>query len=178
MPVFSSRASLWVGLGGILIFVPAIFWFGRKTPPVAHLAPPLAPAAKIQKKAPHVVKEAHRVAPSRESKALELGDHPGEAEAFRRMQLRDEHGRIPEDGLVRAKLHADSMRAAKKRAAAERTIDAAAGGIDNKTWTWLGPGNIGGRIRSIAMNPANTSVWLAGSAGGGIWKTTDAGKLR
>ena len=175
MPVFSSRASLWVGLGGILIFVPAIFWFGRKTPPVAHLAPPLAPAAKIQKKAPHVVKEAHRVAPSRESKALELGDHPGEAEAFRRMQLRDEHGRIPEDGLVRAKLHADSMRAAKKRAAAERTIDAAAGGIDNKTWTWLGPGNIGGRIRSIAMNPANTSVWLAGSAGGGIWKTTDAG---
>ena len=43
------------------------------------------------------------------------------------------------------------------------------------TWSALGPGNIGGRVRSIVMNPSNSSILLAGSVSGGIWKTTDGG---
>jgi hypothetical protein len=43
------------------------------------------------------------------------------------------------------------------------------------TWTQLGPGNIGGRIRAIIVRPSNTSQILAGGVAGGIWKSTDGG---
>ena len=44
-------------------------------------------------------------------------------------------------------------------------------------WKSRGPGNIPGRTRSLAVLPqdATGSSWLAGSVGGGIWKTVDAG---
>jgi photosystem II stability/assembly factor-like uncharacterized protein len=42
-------------------------------------------------------------------------------------------------------------------------------------WTELGPWNIGGRIRSLAVSPANPSLLYAGSASGGVWKSTNFG---
>jgi hypothetical protein len=44
-------------------------------------------------------------------------------------------------------------------------------------WTFRGPGNVGGRTRSILLDPDDSkgSTWFAGSASGGIWKTTNAG---
>src|SRR5947209_10636084 len=35
-------------------------------------------------------------------------------------------------------------------------------------WQEIGPDNIGGRVRSIAIDPTNASRIFAGSAGGGI----------
>ncbi len=43
------------------------------------------------------------------------------------------------------------------------------------TWTELGPSNIGGRVRAIAVDPGNANVVYAGSVSGGVWKTTDGG---
>ncbi|MGH9800891.1 MAG: hypothetical protein ACRD82_11050, partial [Blastocatellia bacterium] len=43
------------------------------------------------------------------------------------------------------------------------------------TWTWIGPGNIGGRTRTIVFNPQNPSVMYAAGVSGGVWKSTDAG---
>jgi len=43
------------------------------------------------------------------------------------------------------------------------------------TWSALGPGNIGGRIRSIIIRPSNSDHILIGSVSGGIWKSTDGG---
>lgn len=43
-------------------------------------------------------------------------------------------------------------------------------------WTSMGPGNIGGRVRAILLDPDFPStIWLGGVSGG-IWKTTDAGQ--
>src|SRR6185295_4818910 len=42
-------------------------------------------------------------------------------------------------------------------------------------WTWLGPGNIGGRVRSLVIDPANTNVMFAGGIAGGVFKTTTGG---
>lgn len=41
-----------------------------------------------------------------------------------------------------------------------------------------GPGNVAGRTRSIVVLPGDPdqNTWLAGSVGGGVWKTTDAGQ--
>ena len=44
-------------------------------------------------------------------------------------------------------------------------------------WTEVGPGNVGGRTRGMILDPDNPAknTWFAGSVGGGIWKTTNAG---
>jgi photosystem II stability/assembly factor-like uncharacterized protein len=44
-------------------------------------------------------------------------------------------------------------------------------------WVQRGPGNVGGRTRGLIVDPDDNTfkTWFAGSASGGIWKTTDAG---
>jgi photosystem II stability/assembly factor-like uncharacterized protein len=44
-------------------------------------------------------------------------------------------------------------------------------------WVQRGPGNVGGRTRTILVDPDDGTfkTWYAGSASGGIWKTTDGG---
>ncbi len=47
------------------------------------------------------------------------------------------------------------------------------GGV--RTWDWLGPGNIGGRVRALVIDPADPlRMWLGG-VNGGIWKSTSGG---
>ncbi len=43
------------------------------------------------------------------------------------------------------------------------------------TWSWLGPGNIGGRTRALVVVPSNPNILYAGAVGGGVWKSTNAG---
>jgi hypothetical protein len=43
------------------------------------------------------------------------------------------------------------------------------------TWTPLGPMNYSGRVLSLAFDPTNANVMFAGSASGGLWKTTTGG---
>lgn len=44
-------------------------------------------------------------------------------------------------------------------------------------WVSRGPYNVAGRVRSIIVDPSDNTykTWFAGSASGGIWKTSDAG---
>lgn len=50
--------------------------------------------------------------------------------------------------------------------------------LTNIVWTERGPGNIGGRTRTIVVDYSDPSkkTWFAGAVSGGIWKTTDEGK--
>jgi len=94
-------------------------------------------------------------------------DHPGEAALWRTKRQRDETGRIPIDGLTRALEHAAAM-------PAPAGIDSPSQ-ISRTSWTSLGPGNIGGRIRTIAFDPDDAQkIWVGGVAGG-LWKTTNGG---
>jgi photosystem II stability/assembly factor-like uncharacterized protein len=43
-------------------------------------------------------------------------------------------------------------------------------------WTFLGPGNIGGRTLALLIDPRNPSVMYAGAISGGVWKTFDGGE--
>jgi photosystem II stability/assembly factor-like uncharacterized protein len=49
---------------------------------------------------------------------------------------------------------------------------------DTLVWQSRGPYNVGGRSRTILVDPddPNGETWYAGTAGGGIWKTEDAGE--
>jgi photosystem II stability/assembly factor-like uncharacterized protein len=42
-------------------------------------------------------------------------------------------------------------------------------------WSWLGPGNIGGRTRTLVIDPQQTGTMYTGGVSGGVWKTTDGG---
>ena len=42
-------------------------------------------------------------------------------------------------------------------------------------WFSLGPSNEGGRVLSMTFDPSNSTTLYAGAAGGGLWRTTNAG---
>lgn len=78
-------------------------------------------------------------------------------------------GNIPADWREKAlESMAQSRSAAAKGPAGPDAVSAL-------TWVSLGPDDIGGRIRSIAVDPSNSSVIYCGSVSGGVWKTTNAG---
>ena len=43
------------------------------------------------------------------------------------------------------------------------------------SWTFLGPGNIGGRTRTLIIDPADNDVMVSGGVSGGVWKTVNGG---
>lgn len=42
-------------------------------------------------------------------------------------------------------------------------------------WSQLGPGNIGGRIRAIAVHPSDPNTVYIGAVAGGVWKSVNGG---
>jgi len=103
-----------------------------------------------------------------------------EAMKFRLLQMKDENGKIPVDGLLAAKQHMERMKAAReeRRRSGELStmeVNPNGAGVAPTSWVWLGPGNVGGRIRCILTDPSNANNLWAGSASGGIWRTTNAG---
>ncbi len=88
------------------------------------------------------------------------------AAARMRYEMRlSEDGKIPHDGLMKAKAQRDAMLAHY----------GLTGAPDLGNWTWIGPGNVGGRLRGIAVHPTTPTTMWAGTASGGIWKTTNGG---
>lgn len=44
-----------------------------------------------------------------------------------------------------------------------------------RTWENVGPTNVGGRVTSLAVHPKKPDTVYAGAAGGGVWRSDDAG---
>lgn len=101
-------------------------------------------------------------------KKARLPKHPEELAKLRAKQQASEDGAVKPYGLVNAMAHRRAMlnSSSNLRKAA---------GISSSQWSFIGPGNIGGRIRSIAIHPTNTNTMWVGSVSGGIWTTTNGG---
>jgi hypothetical protein len=113
-----------------------------------------------------------------ESEERERGfDDPLAARRWVQLAEKDEFGNITPNGLMIAKAQADAIRSRQKRAFARFGPGPlpSIGGINNGGWSWIGPGNVGGRTRAIAINPNNTQEIFAGGVAGGIWRTDNAG---
>jgi photosystem II stability/assembly factor-like uncharacterized protein len=48
--------------------------------------------------------------------------------------------------------------------------------VPGVTWASAGPTNIGGRCTALAVHPANPDTVYIGAAGGGVWRSDDAGQ--
>jgi hypothetical protein len=108
-----------------------------------------------------------------------LRSHKALAAEHERQRLRDENGHIPPDGLQ------DAMEQARRLTYEESAWPGAArprqrgaqpkvAGLSTNNWEWLGPGNIGGRIRAVAIHPTSPNIMWVGGVTGGIWKSTNA----
>jgi hypothetical protein len=82
-------------------------------------------------------------------------------------------GQVPPDYLRMRALGgaATVSRAALHRAAAQ----AAAIGFAGGSWEYTGANNIGGRVTDVVVDPTQANTIYVSSAGGGVWKSTDAG---
>jgi hypothetical protein len=87
---------------------------------------------------------------------------------FRRLQLQGENGEISAD------IYAESQEQYNELIA-QQGLNAASAGIDTGSWNWIGPGNIGGRVRALAIHPSDKNIMWAGGISGGIWKTINGG---
>jgi hypothetical protein len=72
-----------------------------------------------------------------------------------------------QDDIIQQELIAASTQAAKIR---RTSLD-----VVQNIWTPIGPNNINGRIKSLAIHPTNGDIVYAGGANGGVWKTTNGG---
>ena len=72
------------------------------------------------------------------------------------------------DGRFHTERYAEAM--------AQMQLEASLRNDFNNTWEALGPFNIGGRTLCLAVNPLDTNILYAGSASGGIWKSTSGGR--
>jgi len=82
------------------------------------------------------------------------------------LRERDDGGEIAPDAMSRA---------LRQREALVQLMPKA-GGVTRNAWTALGPSTIlGGRVKTIHVDPADPTHLLAGAATGGIWHSEDAG---
>lgn len=104
--------------------------------------------------------------------------YPGEAFAYRLMTEVDETGVLPRGARAAA------LRARAAAGGAPATVAGVPTGgpgwlappvPGGGRWRWLGPGNIGGRTRALVIHPGDPRIAYAGSAGGGVWQSRDAG---
>ena len=95
-----------------------------------------------------------------ERKALTKQDEPGAAQAYFEMKRQGASDRLERYDAAREQMR--RMRGFSKANYMSR-------------WSFLGPGNVGGRTRTLAIDPVNPSVMYMGGVSGGVWKTTNGG---
>ena len=111
----------------------------------------------------------------------EEGDHPEEAMRWEESFKLDARGKIDPAAMERARQQARALPLnprllpADTAVAAKRGTPVTAQNITPTSWTWKGPGNIGGRIRSMLIHPTQTNRLWVGSVGGGIWYSSNGG---
>ncbi|HEX4494622.1 MAG TPA: hypothetical protein VIE43_03045 [Thermoanaerobaculia bacterium] len=101
--------------------------------------------------------------------------HPDANEAmdaflWRQRIERDEHGRIPREGLPAALAQRERLVRSDFTASLAKT--AGLGGH----WAFRGPSNVGGRTRAILIDPRKPAHLWAGSVSGGLFVSQNSGK--
>ncbi len=106
-------------------------------------------------------------------------DRPDQAAEFARAKRLAGSGiSDPASAYRKARAHVAEMPVYSTRrdvlSAAPETPRKVTSNID--TWTALGPGNVGGRTRTLAIHPKKPKIMYAGGVSGGIWKTKNNGR--
>jgi hypothetical protein len=105
-----------------------------------------------------------------ERSAIGSRENPQARKAYELAMVVDpETGEVPPDIRRREYLYSATIR---RR---ERKSHLREGGTDETAWRSIGPYNVGGRTRALAIDISNENVILAGGVSGGMWRSEDGG---
>jgi hypothetical protein len=108
-------------------------------------------------------------------KAMPAGDAPDRAaEFYLEKRVGDRNGELPAERYAAARRAVERMPAVS--ISSGRRVSKGAREIDLGSWEPLGPGNQGGRTKSLLIHPRDSKIMYAGAVTGGVWKTTDGGQ--
>ena len=111
--------------------------------------------------------DASTVSPQVQNEEKEKSGFLGRSEYFKNMLKDPETGLIPR-GIRSSELnHAETL---------PTTDDLRFKQSSNFDFTEIGPNDVGGRTRALAVDVSNSNIIIAGGVSGGIWKSTDAGQ--
>lgn len=102
------------------------------------------------------------------SQSLEMGAKTEAPDERREFEISKRGGNINV-----AKVEAARKKMRKLISQAKPSTNLRDGGV--QAWVDLGPKDIGGRIRAIAVKPNDANTIFIGAAAGGIWRSTDGG---
>ncbi len=131
-------------------------------------------------------------------RAIQKLEHPDRARRrveFELAAIRDDAGDIADGAVRRALEQASDLRSAHPAGqtcglpTGDRHLPTTGAEVESTSallpetagltaiagWNEIGPDNIGGRTRAIVIDPDDTARIFAGSAGGGVWRSTDTG---
>jgi photosystem II stability/assembly factor-like uncharacterized protein len=91
-----------------------------------------------------------------------------EATRWRERAMRDEYGRLPEDGRLKALQQLEENLAYTNARKMPKSIE-------TPVWTAQGPTDRGGRARALVIHPQESQILWAATGSGGIWKSEDGG---
>jgi photosystem II stability/assembly factor-like uncharacterized protein len=97
-------------------------------------------------------------------------DKPREAAEFFEAQRRPIDGSDVDMAAYFTAL--EDVRARQRAQARERSATGPGGVV---AWSPLGPGNLGGRTRTLVFDPTDPDTMYTAGVSGGVWKSTDAG---
>ena len=99
-------------------------------------------------------------------------DNPRAWADFRKMQMVSKDHKVRPNGLAIATQQRNSLIKKNPMVSSSQnsSLKMPSSGIASNQWINIGPGNIGGRVRSILFDPQNSNTLWIGSAGGGVWK--------
>jgi hypothetical protein len=98
----------------------------------------------------------------------------------RTLEMKDENGHYDPNDLLKARNYVQTMPLIPgvwSPSGATGPTDGSDPDAITAAWEDIGPGNIGGRVRSLLIDPANPSNLFAGAVAGGIWRSTNGGAL-
>ncbi len=152
------------------------FHAGRTTQAKNHFPPPPPFGVKVAAQPTDANDEGddEDEADEAEAEASERAEERESADDARKYFLLRRTGR--EDGELPVEKYEQARAHVARMGVRETGFTARVAPSFGQGWIQLGPGNIGGRVRGIAIHPANPSLMYVAAATGGVWKTTDAGK--
>jgi hypothetical protein len=95
-------------------------------------------------------------------------------EAIRGFELWADMRSYPNKELV-ARSFSPGFELAQKMSRQAKTSELRVNAPASPPWVELGPRNFSGRVLSLAIHPTNPNIMFAGSASGGLWRTTTGG---
>ncbi len=153
------KMRVWV-ISGALLMVSVFIW--RQIADNSYYLPP--PPVDIQKSREHYLQQIRS--------AIGNKDDPEARLTYMNRLLQDpQNEKIPIGIEERERIFVQKMPHARRRI---KNLKHARGGASEE-WLPVGPNNVGGRTRALALDVFNEDIIIAGGVSGGMWRSEDRG---